>query len=654
MNIASVVDEVVLRGLLDGLLQGPLRRMDHLEQALFRIRYELYLPDVLRPLAKLYGNRPDFVAHLENLLGIVAQAYASRPEELRLLDLRRASEPDWFQQSGMIGYVCYVDRFAETLAGVKDKIPYLKELGVTYLHLMPLLQPRPGPNDGGYAVMDYRQVNPVYGTMDDLRELATALRHEGISLCIDLVCNHTAKEHEWARKAAAGDPVYQGYYHMFPDRALPDQYEMTLPEVFPDFAPGNFTYYDSFQRWVWTTFNEYQWDLNYTNPAVLAGMLDIMLFLANQGVEILRLDAVAFMWKRLRTDCQNQPEAHAILQAFRALTRIAAPGLLFKAEAIVSPDKLLPYLGLGEATNKECEIAYHNSFMVLLWSSLAERRVVLMTHALQNMPDTPVSCAWLTYVRCHDDIGWAVRDEDAAAIGLSGFLHRAFLSDFYSGRFPGAFARGVTFQHNPKTGDRRISGTLASLAGLQAALEQHNWHEADLAARRILLLHAMILAFNGIPLIYMGDELALLNDESYLDNPSLADDNRWIHRPRMDWRKAGQRHDGETVTARIFNETCKMIQARKHTLSLHAEARCYAVWTHNEHVFGLIRAGARGCLLVLANFTEHRQMVPRHRIHDMGFKGELIDRLEGETLDSWSDLHLEPYQALWLEQVLEV
>ena len=388
MNNASVVDEVDLRGLLDGLLQGPLRQMDHLEQALFRIRYELYLPDVLRPLAKLYGDRPDFVAHLENLLGIVAQAYASRPEELRLLDLRRASEPDWFQQPGMIGYVCYVDRFAETLAGIKDKIPYLKELGVTYLHLMPLLQPRPGPNDGGYAVMDYRQVNPLYGTMDDLRELATALRHEGISLCVDLVCNHTAKEHEWARRAVAGDPVYQDYYYMFPDRALPDQYEMTLPEVFPDFAPGNFTYYDSFQRWVWTTFNEYQWDLNYTNPAVLAGMLDIMLFLANQGVEILRLDAVAFMWKRLRTDCQNQPEAHAILQAFRALTRIAAPGLLFKAEAIVSPDKLLPYLGLGEATSKECEIAYHNSFMVLLWSSLAERRVVLMTHALQNMPDT--------------------------------------------------------------------------------------------------------------------------------------------------------------------------------------------------------------------------------------------------------------------------
>ena len=653
MNNPSLFDEADQNRLFDRLLTGSLDQMESLEQAIFRIRFDLYLPDVLRPLMKLYGERPDFAAHLENLLSIVARAYASRPEALRLLDLRRVSEPDWFQQPHMIGYVCYVDRFAGDLAGVKDKIPYLKELGVTYLHLMPLLKPRPGANDGGYAVMDYRQVNPAYGTMEDLRELATALRLEGISLCIDLVCNHTAKEHEWACKAVAGDPVYQGYYHLFPNRTMPDQYELTLPEVFPDFAPGNFTYDDRCQRWVWTTFNEYQWDLNYTNPAVLAEMLDIMLFLANQGVEILRLDAVAFMWKRLQTDCQNQPEAHALLQAFRALTRIAAPGLLFKAEAIVSPDKLLPYMGLGAATNKECEIAYHNSFMVLLWSSLAERRVVLMTHALQNMPDTPVGCAWLVYVRCHDDIGWAVRDEDAAAIGLSGFLHRAFLSDFYSGRFPGAFARGMTFQHNPKTGDRRISGTLASLAGLEAAAEQQNWRETDLAVRRILLLHAMILAFDGIPMIYMGDELGLLNDHGYLDDPNLAGDNRWTHRPFMDWRQAGQRHDWQTLTARIFQATCNMIHVAKRTLNLHAQARCYAVWTHNEQVFGLIRASARGRLLVLANFSEHDQTVLRHRVHDMGFTGELVDRLGAQSLDSWSDLKLEPYQALWLEQVPE-
>lgn len=650
MSNPGVIDQAYLSGLLDRLLQGPLKEMSPMRQAIFRIRYELYIPDVLRPLQLLYGDRPDLSKQLERMLNVVARGYVNRPEELRLLDIRRASEPDWFQQPKMIGYMCYVDRFAGSLKGVIEKIPYLKELGITYLHLMPLLKPRPGPSDGGYAVMDYRQTNPDYGTMEDLRELATHLRHEGISLCIDMVCNHTAKEHEWARKAVGGDSVYRDYYYMFPDRTMPDQYERTLPEVFPDFAPGNFTFYEDCQRWVWTTFNEYQWDLNYRNPTVLAEMLDIMLYLGNQGVEILRLDAVAFMWKRMGTNCQNQPEAHYILQAFRALTRIAAPGLIFKAEAIVSPDQLLPYLGVGAATNKECEIAYHNSFMVLLWSSLAERRVVLMTHALQQMPDAPSGCAWITYVRCHDDIGWAVREEDAGGIGMNGFLHRAFLSDFYSGRFVGSFARGVTFMYNPKTGDRRISGTLASLAGLQAAAEMKDWHELDLAVRRILLLHCMILTFDGIPLIYMGDEIGLLNDESYLQNPLLADDNRWIHRPCMDWEKAEQRHDWQTVTAQIFHELCKLIQASKRTLTLHAEAGCYAVWTHNEHVFGLLRTSARGRLLVLANFTEHHQSVSRYRIHEMGFEGELINRINDQVYDSWSEIQLEPYQVLWLEK----
>lgn len=650
MSDTHLLGQSSLTQLLNDLLQGPLAQMDPMEQEIFRIRYKLYMPDVLRPLERLYGERSDFPRQLRRFLEIVAQGYAGRPGELRLLDLARASEPDWFQQPKMIGYVCYADRFAGRLNQLAEKIPYLQELGVTYLHLMPLLKPRPGPNDGGYAVMDYREVNPELGTMDELQELAAKLRHHGISLCIDMVLNHTAKDHEWAQKAMAGAPVYQDYYLMFPDRTMPDRYEQTLPEVFPDFAPGNFTYYEKIDRWVWTTFNEYQWDLNYQNPAVFAEILDMMLYLANRGVEILRLDAVAFMWKRLGTDCQNQPEAHYLLQALRALTRISAPGLVFKAEAIVSPDKLIPYLGRGEAANKECELAYHNSFMVLLWSGLAERQVALMTHALSQFPDSPSGCAWNTYVRCHDDIGWAIRDEDAAALGMSGFLHRAFLSDFYSGRFAHSFARGATFQFNPRTGDRRISGTLASLAGLSIALEKKDWHELDLAVRRILLLHNMIFAFGGIPLIYMGDEIGLLNDYSYLDDPHLEEDNRWMHRPHMDWQKAEERHDWQHVTGRIFQGLRRMIQARKRTLALHAQARTYPVWTHNEHVFGLIRASARGRLLILANFTENSQTVPRYRVHEMGFDGVLINHLDEQGLDSWSDVHLEPYQTLWLEK----
>ncbi|MBP8000004.1 MAG: alpha-amylase [Chloroflexi bacterium] len=622
--------------------------MEPLAQKIFALRFEQMMPDILRPLTQLYGHLPHFPAILHRLLTQVAEGYAQRSEPLRLLDIRRTQEPDWFQQTQMIGYVCYTDRFAGTLPGVAEKISYLKELGVTYLHLMPLLRPRSGQNDGGYAVQDYRAVDERLGTMADLAWLSGELRQQGISLCIDLVCNHTAKEHEWAKKARAGDPLYQDYYLMFPDRTLPDEYEKTTPEVFPDFAPGNFTYYPEIERWVWTTFNEYQWDLNYTNPIVLGEMLDIILFLANQGIEILRLDAVAFMWKRLGTDSQNQPEAHAILQLFRALTRLAAPGLLLLAEAIVAPEKLLPYLGQGAAANKECELAYHNVLMVLLWSALAERKVGLLTHTLQQMPIIPTQTTWLTYARCHDDIGWAVTDENAAAVGLNGFAHRAFLSQFYSDHFTGSFARGATFQYNPKTQDRRISGSLASLAGLEKGLEMDNPRECELAIRRILLLHNLILAYGGIPLLYMGDEIGLLNDATYLDDPHLAPDNRWMHRPPMDWAKAATRHDPTTLTGQIFQGIQQFIHIRKRVAGLHAQALTIPVWTHNEQIFGLIRDSPRGRVLILANFSEHPQFVSRNHITGMGLKGQLLDHLTGHIIMDAPLIHLGPYEVMWL------
>ena len=632
------------------LIEGPLRLLEPLEQNIFCSRLALFWDDIERPLRLLYGDRADYETWRDHFLSIVARSYAARPSDLRMLDLERLAEEDWFQLPQMVGYVCYTERFAGDLPGVEKKIDYLKELGVTYLHLMPLLKPRPGANDGGYAVMDYRQVRDDLGTMDDLAHLAGELRDSEISLCIDLVCNHTAKEHEWARKAMAGDTDYQNYYLMFPDRSMPDQYETTVREIFPEFKSGSFTYYKAIDRWVWTTFNEFQWDLNYANPAVFGEMLDIMLFLANQGVEILRLDAVAFMWKRLGTDCENQPEAHYILQAFRALSRVAAPGLLLKAEAIVPPPQLVPYLGKGEATNKECEVAYHNVFMVMLWSSLAEGKVALMTHALQQMPPIPSRTSWLTYVRCHDDIGWAVTEENAAAVGLNGFLHRSFLSDYYSGRFPGTHARGATFQFNPRTNDRRISGSCASLAGLETALdsEEVDWRGVDLAIKRILLIHSMILSFGGIPLLYMGDEIGLLNDYGYEEDENLAADNRWLHRPFMDWQKAEDRRYGMRVSGRLFQGLQQLVRVRKETIAFHAQAGAYPVWTHNDHVFGLIRESPRGRILVLGNFSDTPQSVPAYRLLEMGFGGQLVNVVDDRSIPGWLDVRLEPYGFLWL------
>ena len=575
------------------------------EADVFLARAEEHLPTAWDALELLYGRRDDLERLLEELLARMLAAAAARSPDLRLLDHRREIAPDWFQRERMVGYVCYVDRFSGTLAGLERRLDYLQELGVTYLHLMPLLQPRPAPNDGGYAVMDYRSVDSRLGSMDDLEHLAGELRARDISLCVDLVLNHTAREHPWARRALAGDPEYRRYYFTFPDRRVPDSYERTLVDVFPSFAPGSFSRVPELSSWVWTTFNDYQWDLDYSNPDVFAAMLEIMLFLANRGVEILRLDAVPFMWKRLGTDCQNQPEVHLLLQAYRALVRVVAPAVVFKAEAIVPHHHLVQYLGAGVSERTECDLAYHNQLMVQVWSSLASRDAAVMTEALLAMPSPPQRTSWVTYVRGHDDIGWAVSDADAAAVGLNGFSHRRFLNDFYSGRFPGSFARGALFQQNQATGDARISGTTASLSGLEQALELSEPALVEAAIRRLVLLYSVVFSFGGVPLIYMGDELGLRNDHWYESDPALADDNRWMHRPRMDWEAAARRKEPDSVEGRVFVEFRRLVAARQRTPALHGSGPARPLWSDNRRIFAYARASPRfGRFLGLANFGD--------------------------------------------------
>ena len=512
---------------------------------------------------------------------------ASAAPDLRRLDHEREITPDWLHREQAVGYVCYADRFGGTLQGVRERLPYLRELGVTYLHLMPLLAARPEPNDGGYAVADYGRVEPALGTMDDLRALAADLRAHGMALCVDVVLNHTAREHAWAQAALAGDAGKLAYYRTFPDRGEPDEYERTLPEVFPDIAPGNFSWVPELGRWVWTTFNEYQWDLDYTNPEVFRAMAEVVLGLAAAGIDVLRLDAVPFLWKRKGTDCQNQPEVHQLLQALRAVARIATPAVAFKAEAIVAPEQLVTYLGTGRHEGKECDLAYNNVLMALLWSSLASGRVALMTHVLGGMPAVPPGAGWVTYVRCHDDIGWAIGPEDAAAVGEDAHLHRRFLADFYAGEFPGTFARGARFQADAATGEARTSGTAASLAGLEAALELGDPVALELAVRRLLVLHAVAFAHGGLPLIYMGDELGLLNDRAWRDDAHHAGDNRWMHRPPMDWAAAERRREAGTAEAALWDGLRRLIAARRGTRAAHAQGSGGPLWTGNDHVYGV-------------------------------------------------------------------
>jgi amylosucrase len=600
-------------------------------------------PRLFTLLLRLYGSHYDFFFHLEELLLATFDRWAARPADLKTLDAQREANPEWFQSQQMLAAVLYVDLFSDNLNGLRERIDYFKRLNVTVLHLMPLFAAPEGNSDGGYAVSSYRVVNPALGTMEQLAALAAELRSEGISLTVDFVFNHTSDEHEWALRARAGEPGYQRYYYLFPDRTIPDQYDRTLREIFPTVRRGSFTWDEGMRRWVWTTFNSFQWDLNYSNPEVFRAMAGEMLFLANQGIELLRLDAVAFIWKRLGTDCENQPEAHLLIQAFNALARIAAPSLLFLSEAIVHPDEVLKYISV-----EECQISYNPLLMALLWESLATRQVRLLSSALHKRYRLPPGCAWLNYIRVHDDIGWTFDDEDARRVGIDPYGHRRFLNNFYTGFFPGSFARGLPFQFNPDTGDARVSGTLASLAGLEQALESGDDMEIDLALKRILLLYSVVMSAGGVPLIYIGDEVATLNDYRYVDDPSKADDSRWVHRVRSTWEKPPWR-DMSRPGGYIYSELLRLISLRGALVAL-AGGALETVETGNDQVLGYVRRAKGRQLLVLANFSERSQKVEANTIRVAGAGYRFVDRAGGLSYVAAEPLLLTAYQFVWFDR----
>ncbi len=615
---------------------------------LFEMRWQRARGDLMAPLLRLYGDRIDAGELHDRLHGLLAAKWADRPADLRRLDLARDLEPEWFCSHEMAGYVFYVDRFAGSMAAVADRIPYLRRLGIRYAHFMPCLMPRTGDSDGGYAVMDYGRIDPRLGTMDDFRTVTAAMRAAGISPCIDMVLNHTAKEHDWAMRARAGDPFYEGFYRLYDDATIPLQFEETLLEVFPDQAPGNFTWDAEMGKWVWTTFNSFQWDLNWENPEVFLAILAVILDLANAGAEVLRLDAVAFMWKRMGTICQNEPEVHDILQALNQAASVAAPATIFKAEAIVGPRELVPYLGAGRHTGKVCNLAYHNSLMVQFWSALASARTDLMTHTLRHhFPERFTGAEWATYIRCHDDIGWAITEGDAEAVGVTGPGHRKFLADFYAGRFPRSFARGADFQVNAATGDARTNGTLASLAGLEAAATAE---EIELAIARILLGHSLIAAFGGVPLIYMGDEIGLLNDRTYRDDPHLAGDGRWMHRPAMDWNVADGAEAADTPAGRIWRGTRRVLRVRAQTPALAGNVASRILETGHDKLFCLERPGLDARVVALLNMTDKLQQIEARRV---GLDAAALppDLLTCSPPAQEGDrIRLPPYASLWIEE----
>ncbi|MBQ1329307.1 MAG: amylosucrase [Mogibacterium sp.] len=565
----------------------------------FDARLEVYYDELRQLFMDLYHDEQAF----EYFLDMLRKNFRERKKTLKDVDARRAAHPYMHHSNRMMGMMLYTENFGGNLNGVAEKLEYFKECGVKYVHLMPLLDaPEDSArSDGGYAVSDFRKVKPELGTMEDLEKLTSACHRRGIRVCLDFVMNHTSDEHAWAKAARAGDPLAQSRYFFYDNWDVPRQYEETMPQVFPETAPGNFTYFDDIGKIVMTTFYPFQWDLNYGNPLVFNDMTDNLLYLANRGVDIVRLDAVPYIWKELGTSCRNLPQVHTLVRMMNIACRIVCPSVLLLGEVVMEPSKVLPYFGTED--KPECDMLYNVTTMATIWHTMATRDVRLLRYQLQQIENVPSNCIFQNYLRCHDDIGWGLDYGFLAQFGMGEASHKKYLNDWFTGKYYGSPARGELYNDSEWLRDARLCGTTASLCGVESALYERNEEALERAIDADVMLHACMLTLRGIPVLYSGDEIGMLNDYDYHNDPGKQADSRNIHRGKMDWKKAEERFDPATVTARIFSEIKKLIMIRKYNDVFHSDAHVYPVDTGDNRVLGIIREYEGKRLLGLFNFS---------------------------------------------------
>ncbi len=553
---------------------------------------------------ELYHGDEQAYAYFREML---ARMYAERGAALKKLDRARLDDPAWYKSRALVGMLMYVSAFAGNLKGVRKKLDYITDCGVNYLHLMPLLESPAGRSDGGYAVSNFRKVQPELGTMEDLAALTKDCHKRGVAVCLDFVMNHTSEDHEWARRARAGEKAYQDRYFFFDNWDIPNQYERTVPQVFPTTAPGNFSWCAEAGKVVMTTFYPYQWDLNYANPVVFNDMTENMLFLCNQGVDVIRLDATPYIWKQLGTQCRNLPQVHTLVRIMRIVCEIVCPGTLLLGEVVMEPSKVVPYFGTVD--KPECHLLYNVTTMASTWHTVATKDTRLLRHQLRQVFALPHQYTFLNYLRCHDDIGWGLDYGYIGSYGGQEVPHKKFLNDYLTGKWEGSPARGELYNDDPRLGDARLCGTTASLCGLESARYERDAFKTEWALRYDLMLHAYMFTLSGIPVLYSGDEIGQENDYGYHDDPLKREDSRWLHRGDMDWDKAALRHDPDSVEGRLFAGLRALETARAAHRVFDGDADMWLLDTGHDGVLGIGRYGKGEKLLAYFNFDYCERVV---------------------------------------------
>lgn len=602
--------------------------------SIFQHRLERHHDELRWLYMELYQNGDMFA----ELCSQMYEYYNCRSKKLKERDLKREKGPDWYHGKDMLGMMLYTDNFAGNMKGVKEKIPYLKECNINCLHLMPFLDTPKGRSDGGYAVADFRKVRPDLGTMKDLAELTEKCHEEDINVCMDFVMNHTSEDHEWARRARAGEGEYMSRYFFYDNEEIPEKYEKTVPQVFPTTAPGNFTYLPETGHYVMTTFYPYQWDLNYRNPRVFNEMMYNFLYLTNQGIDIVRIDAVPYIWKELGTTCRNLKQVHTIVRMMRMIAEIVCPGVLLLGEVVMEPEKVVPYFGTVE--KPECHMLYNVTTMATTWNSIATGDIRLLKKQMDIVNQLPKQYVFLNYLRCHDDIGWGLDYETMRPWGIKEIPHKRYLNDYFTGKIQGSVSRGELYNDDPVTQDARFCGTTASMCGIEKAGFEHDEEAMNAAVREDIMLHAYMLTQSGIPMLYSGDELGQVNDYSYKNDPEKCADSRYIHRGKLPWELAEDKEDVTTVQGKIFQTLDRLEKIRRQEITFDKDADVYTYDVHDDSILCVLREYKGRRFFGIFNFSNQEKTAW------MREKGMYRNLLTGEKAEL-KDISLSGYEFHW-------
>lgn len=605
-------------------------------EKIFAQRMEKHQDELRWLYMELYGNDAMYAELCEQM----HDYYLKRSTELKKRDIKKEKNPDWFKEKEMLGMMLYIDNFAGNLKGVEKKLAYLKECNVNCLHLMPFLDTPKGKSDGGYAVADFRKVRPDLGTMKDLARLTEKCHENGMNVCMDFVMNHTSEEHEWAKRARAGEGEYMSRYFFYDNGDIPARYEETVPQVFPTTAPGNFTWLPEIGHYVLTTFYPYQWDLNYRNPRVFNEMMYNFLFLSNQGMDIIRIDAVPYIWKELGTSCRNLKEVHTIVRMMRMIAEIVCPSVILLGEVVMEPEKVVPYFGTVE--KPECHMLYNVTTMATTWNSIATRDIRLLKKQMDIVSRLPKQYTFLNYLRCHDDIGWGLDFDTMKQWGMEEPSHKRYLNDYFTGKIADSISRGELYNDDPVTQDARFCGTTASMCGIEAAGFEENAEKMQTAIQEDLMLHAYMLTQSGIPMLYSGDELGQVNDYSYKDDAEKASDSRYLHRGAFLWELADKRKDLSTVQGQLFQMLNRLEQIRRQENVFSQEAEVYTYDVHNDSILGILRECKGERFIALFNFSESEQTAW------MQEEGIFRNLVNGEIVEV-KDPVLKGYDFVWMK-----